>query len=86
MRKKEMQMRRNVPYAVIVPIVMVCLAVVLMFLAMSGSGGGGTRTGETTGAASTNPGTEPVRVPTVPNNDTAADSARTPDTPLNRSR
>jgi len=81
-------MRRNVPYAVIIPIVVVCGAVALMLWSMAGTsgGGGGTQTGETTGAAYTRPNVEPVRVPTVPSNDTASDSARTPNTPLNKSR
>jgi hypothetical protein len=80
-------MPRNVPYAVIVPIVVICFAVALMFWAMGGtSGGGSTRTGETTGSASTRPTTDAVRAPVMPSNDTAADSARTPNTPLNKSR
>jgi hypothetical protein len=79
-------MRRNVPYAVIIPIVVVCVAVALMFLAMRGTSGGGAGNGETTGIAYSRPNTDAVRVPTTPSNDTAADSARTPDTPLNKSR
>jgi len=79
-------MRRNVPYAVIVPIVMVCAAVALMFWAMQGTSGGGTRTGETTGLTYTRPNNaDVVPAPTAPSNDTAADSARTSG-PLNKSR
>jgi len=78
-------MRRNVPYGVIVPIVVVCVAVALMFWAMRGTSGGGTRSGETTGIAYTRPNTDVVPAPTAPSNDTAADSARTSG-PLNKSR
>jgi hypothetical protein len=78
-------MRRNVPYAVIVPVVVVCVAVALMLWAMRGTNGGGTRTGETTGIAYTRPNTDVVRPPTTPSNDTAADSARS-ERPLNKSR
>jgi hypothetical protein len=78
-------MRRNVPYAIIIPIAVVCFAVVLMLWSMAGTGGGGTKAGETTGSAYTRPNEMPVRAPTAPSNDTAADSART-DTPLNKSR
>jgi hypothetical protein len=79
-------MRRNVPYALIIPIAVVCFAVALMLWSMAGtSGGGGTKSGETTGSAYTRPNEMPVRAPTAPSNDTAADSART-NTPLNKSR
>ena len=78
-------MRRNVPYAVLIPVVVVCVAVALMFWAMRGTSGGGTRTGETTGIAYTRPNTAAVRAPTTPSNDTAADSARVSE-PLNKSR
>jgi len=80
-------MKRNVPYAIIIPIAAVCFAVVLMLWSMAGTnGGGGTRSGETTGSAYTRPNEMPVQAPTAPSNDTGADSARTPNTPLNKSR
>jgi hypothetical protein len=80
-------MKRNVPYAIIVPIAVVCFAVVLMLWSMAGTNGdGGTRSGETTGRAYTHSNEMPVQAPTAPSNDTGADSARTPNTPLNKSR
>ncbi|MGY2907619.1 flagellar basal body-associated protein FliL [Bradyrhizobium sp. URHC0002] len=75
-------MKRNVSYAIIIPIAVVCFAVVLMLWSMAGTNGGGT----TTGSAYTRPNEMPVQAPTAPSNDTAADSARTPNTPLNKSR
>jgi hypothetical protein len=80
-------MKRNVPYAIIIPIAVVCFVVVLMLWSMAGTNGGGdTRSGETTGSAYTRPNEMPFQAPTAPSNDTAADSARTPNTPLNKSR
>jgi hypothetical protein len=79
-------MKRDVPYAIMLPIVVVCFAVVLMIWATSGtSGGRSDNVAGTTGAASTPPTVSAVRVPTGSNNDTAADSARTT-SPLNKSR
>jgi hypothetical protein len=80
-----MTMRRNVPYAVLVPIVVVCVAVALMFWAMRGTSGDGTRTSDTTGNAYTRPNIDAVPAPTAPSNDTAADSGRISG-PLNKSR
>jgi hypothetical protein len=80
-------MRRNVPYAIIIPIAVVCFAVVLMLCSMAGTkGDGATRPSDKTGSAYTRPNELPVQAPTAPSNDTAADSARTPNTPLNKSR
>jgi hypothetical protein len=81
-------MRRNVPYAIIIPIFVVCFAVVLMFWAMQGTNGGRgeIQAGQTTGSANIRSNAEPVAAPTTPSNDTAADSARTPNSPLNKSR
>jgi hypothetical protein len=80
-------MKRNVPYAIIIPIAVVCFAVVLMLWSLAGTNGGGaTRPGETTGSAYTRPNEMPVQAPTTPGDDRSADSARTPNTPLNDSR
>jgi hypothetical protein len=79
-------MKRNVPYAIVAPIAVVCFAVVLMIWAMSGTSGG--RSDNVSGAptpATTRPTEDAVRVPTVPSNDTASDSARGSG-PLNKSR
>jgi len=79
-------MKRNVPYAIVAPIAVVCFAVVLMIWAMSGTSGG--RSDNVSGAptpATTQPTEDAVRVPTVPSNDTASDSARGSG-PLNKSR
>jgi hypothetical protein len=49
-------MKRNVSYAIIIPIAVVCFAVVLMLWSMAGTNGGGTtKPGETTGSAYTRP-------------------------------
>jgi len=80
-------MKRDVPYAMIIPIAVVCFAVILMLWAMAGTNSGGrTRSGETTGSAYTRPNEMPVQAPTAPSNDTAADSARTANPQLNKRR
>jgi hypothetical protein len=82
-------MKRNVPYAIILPIVVVCFAVMLMIWSMAGTSGGGggqEHPSSTTGNSSSQPNASPVRVPSVPNNDAGADSARTGNGPLNKSR
>jgi hypothetical protein len=79
-------MRRNVPYGIIFPIIVVCAAIALMLWAMRGTNSGTGGSGETAQNTYTRPNVDPVRVPTTPNNDTAGDSARTPNTPLNKSR
>jgi hypothetical protein len=80
-------MKRNVPYAIVIPIAVVCFAVMLMLWSMAGTSGGrdDRRAADFAGSQSRS-NQEPVRVPTMPSNDTAADSARTPNTPLNKSR
>jgi hypothetical protein len=78
-------MKRNIPYALIVPIAVVCFAVALMMWSMAGTSSGGGQQ-QTTGRGFATSNEPAVRVPTIPNNDTASDSARTPGTPLNKSR
>jgi hypothetical protein len=79
-------MKRNVPYAIILPIAVVCFAVVLMIWAMSGTSGGRPDNASTTSNATTTRTTEnAIRPPAVPSNDTAGDSARISG-PLNKSR
>ena len=81
-------MKRNVPYAIILPIVVVCFAVVLMIWSMAGTSGGGAsnETRVTTGAAPSQVNGGAVRAPITPSNDTAGDSARTSAGPQNKSR
>ncbi len=82
-------MRRNLPYAIILPAVMVGFAVVLMIWAISG--GSGARIADqglaltTTGAAPSRPSDSAVRSPT-PGNDAAGDSARAIKGPWNKTR
>jgi hypothetical protein len=65
--KGQPDMKRNVPYAIIIPIAVVCFAVVLMLWSMAGTNGGSaTRPGETTGSAYTRPNEMPVQAPTAP--------------------
>jgi hypothetical protein len=67
-------MKRNVPYAIILPIAVVCFAVVLMIWAMSGTSGGRPDNASPTSNATKTSTTQPAP-PTVPSNDTAGDSA-----------
>ena len=83
-------MRRDLPYAIIVPAVMVGLAVVLMIWAISG-GSGARMAGQgvaltTTGAAPSRPNDSTVRSPVAPGNDGAGDGARTIKGPENKTR
>lgn len=79
-------MKRNVPYAIIFPIGVVCFAVVLMVWAIVGTNGGRSDNASVTSGSTATQRNEPaVRVPTMPTNDTASDSARTTG-PLNKSR
>lgn len=83
-------MRRDVTYAVVVPIVVVCVAVTLMIWAMSGTGGslmeGQGPVATTTGTASTRPNENAVRAPSASSNDTAGDHARATKGSENNSR
>ena len=76
-------MKRNVPYAIIVPIAVVSFAIVLMLFAMKGSNNNGQRVSplETIGNAAKPSQEQPVRVPTTPGNDTSLDADRTPNYP-----
>ena len=79
-------MRRDLPYAIIVPAVMVGLAVVLMIWAISG-GGGARMAGQgvgltTTGVAPSRPNDSTVRSPAASGNDGAGDGARGSTLPL----
>jgi hypothetical protein len=69
-------MRRDLPYAIIVPPVMVGFAVVLMIWAISGSSGGRMASQApamtTTGAALPRLNASTVRLPVAASNDTAA--------------
>jgi hypothetical protein len=83
-------MRRDLPYAIIVPAVMVGLAVVLMIWAISG-GSGARMAGQgvgltTTGAAPSRPNDSTVRSPAASGNDGAGDGARTIKGPENKTR
>jgi hypothetical protein len=73
-------MRRDIPYAIMVPIVVVCFAMILMIWAMSGTSGGRIESqgpiASTTGTASPQPSGNAVRAPAAPGNDTAAALAR----------
>ena len=82
-------MRRDLPYAIIVPAVMVGLAVVLMIWAISG-GSGARMAGQglaltTTGAAPSRPSDSAVRA-LAPGNDGVGDSARATRGPENKTR
>jgi hypothetical protein len=73
-------MRRDVTYAVVVPIVVVCVAVILMIWAMSGPSGGRIEgqgpTAATTGTASTRMNENAVRALPAASHDAADDGAR----------
>ena len=82
-------MRRDLPYAIIVPAVMVGLAVVLMIWAISG-GSGARMAGQglaltTTGAALPRPSDSAVRA-LAPGNDRAGDNAPATRGPENKTR
>ncbi len=81
-------MRRDVTYAVVVPIVVVCVAVILMIWAMSGTSGSQVQgpTAATTGTASTRTNDNAVRPPSAPSNDMAGDHARATKGPESSSR
>jgi hypothetical protein len=81
-------MKRDVPYAIILPIVVVCFAMVLMIWAMAGTSGARVRsaTDRTTGTVPTRSNQNAIRAPLIPNNNTASDSARAASGPENKSR
>lgn len=68
-------MRRYLPFAIAVPIVVVFFAAILMIWAMSGSTVGRLESqravAHTTGTASKRPNDNAVPAPTAPNNDSA---------------
>jgi hypothetical protein len=73
-------MRRGLPFAIAVPIVVVCFAAILMIWAMSGATVSRVESQRaathTTGTASKRPNDNAVSAPTAPNNDKADDIAR----------
>lgn len=83
-------MRRDVTYAVVVPIVVVCVAVILMIWAMSGTSGSrvaGQGPAATTGIASTRTNdSAAVRALPAASNDATGNSARVPKSSENKSR
>jgi hypothetical protein len=83
-------MRRDLPYAIIVPAVVVGFAVVLMIWAISG-GSGARMAGQglaltTTGAAPFRPSDSAVRSPASPGNDGTGGSAPAIKGPENKTR
>jgi amino acid transporter len=84
--------RRNVPYALIVPIVVVCFAIVLMIWAFYGTTGPNQQSSlsrpqaTTTGQAPARQTNQAVQAPVTPGNDAESDSARGGQAPLNKSR
>ncbi|MCA6100074.1 hypothetical protein ACVIWU_005854 [Bradyrhizobium sp. USDA 4509] len=81
-------MNRNVPFAIIFLIAMVCVAIVLMLWAMkeTRSGRREFQASDTPRSAYTQPNASPVPAVPAPNNDTRADSARGSNSPQNKSR
>jgi len=82
-------MRRDLPYAIIVPAVMVGFAVVLMIWAIAGGGARSAGQGValiTTGAAPSRPSDSAVRSPGPLGNDGAEDSVRAIRGPENKTR
>jgi hypothetical protein len=77
-------MRNNIPYAIIVPVMIVGLAIVLMIWSLAGSQMGPDPS-KTTGAAVPRTTNVPVAAPTAPADDKASDSARGTG-PLNQTR
>jgi hypothetical protein len=81
-------MNRDVPYAAWFIFAAVFVAIALMFWSMVGTNGGRVqeRTAQATQSEQPRPSESPVPAPTTPNNEAAADSARTSPGPENRSR
>jgi hypothetical protein len=90
--------RRNVPYGIVIPVVVVCLAIFLMIWAFYGTTGQNQQTSAphqqgttTTGSAPARPNNpaaanQPVQAPVAPGNDAESDSARGAQEPLNKPR
>ena len=81
-------MNRNVPYAIIFLIAMVCVAIVLMLWAMEGTSSGRLerQVSDTPRSAYTQPNASPIPAAPLPRNDARADSARGSGGPENKSR
>ncbi|TYL99183.1 hypothetical protein FXB40_03480 [Bradyrhizobium rifense] len=81
-------MNRNVPFAIIFLIAMVCVAIVLMLWAMEGTSSGRRefQASDTPRSAYTQSNASPVPAVPAPDNDTRADSARGSSDPQNKSR
>ena len=81
-------MNRNVPYAIIFLIAMVCVAVVLMLWAMEGTSSGRLQrqASDTPRSAYRSPNESPVPAAPLPSNDARADSVRGSGGPENKSR
>jgi hypothetical protein len=81
-------MNRDVPYVALFIFAAVSAAIALMIWAMAGTSGGRVRerTAQVKQSQQLRPSESRVPAPTAPNNDAAADSARTSPGPENRSR
>jgi hypothetical protein len=81
-------MNRNVPFAIIFLIAMVCVAIVLMLWAMEGTNSGRRefQASDTPRSPYTQSNVSPVPAVPAPDNDTRADSARGSSGPQNKSR
>jgi hypothetical protein len=81
-------MNRNIPFAIIFLIAMVCVAVVLMLWAIEGTSSGRRefQASDTPRSTYTQPNASPVPTVPAPNNNTRADSARDSSGPENKSR
>ncbi|WP_024510978.1 hypothetical protein [Bradyrhizobium sp. ARR65] len=77
-------LRKNVPYALIIPVVIVCFAIVWMVWSLYGTNMG-TQKGATTGSAPPRQSEQTTQAPVAPGNDAASDSARGGQEPLNKS-
>ncbi len=83
--RSDFGLRKDVPYGIIVPIAVVCLAVVLMIWSFHGTSMG-TQQSSTTGSAPPRQTQQPVQAPVAPTSDAASDSARGGQKPLNKDR
>lgn len=84
----DLGLQPNVPYAVLIPIIVAAFAVGLMIWSMHGTSMGTQQTsaqhGATTGQAIPRQTNQPVQAPTAPGSDTSGDSWRGQHTPVNR--